>query len=73
MLYYRRLIGTHYVLYRMVLFRLTVSDPKLPKSAPFSTFVVAFPVFVTGAATDHIGTSVYHSKFHPIQMTNCDE
>jgi len=41
-----------YVLYRIVLFLVTLTDPEVPQNTSCSTFCIAFHVFVTGGDRD---------------------
>ena len=57
-----------YALYRMATLRLTLSDPKLPQTTPFSAFCTAIHSFVTGKPRDFkFGTLAYHSTSHPAE------
>jgi len=47
----------------MMTLRLTLSDPQLPQTTPFSAFCTAIHSFVTGEPRDFkFGTLIYHSN-----------
>jgi len=52
-----------YVLYRLVLFSMTLSDPNYPQTTSFLIFCIAFHIFVVGGDREFkFEWSVDHSK-----------
>jgi len=50
----------------MVALPMTLSDPKLPQTTPFSAFCTAIHSVVMGEPRNFkFGTLTYHSKSHP--------